>query len=182
MKKVLLVVGPALVALTSAVWGVLAWRDTHPRFAMATYELKAGYSIELPAGWPKPDEEMQVVTIENVADLRNGSLDRFRWTFGIHDAGVNEQVDRVIEELRSGCVRPPRIRAVVLANGVAAKTFTCWEFMGELNQEHRAYAFKAPNGHVYSSWQPMARDWRTKRRYDNLFRAILGSMKFKSQA
>lgn len=179
MRRVLLLGGLATVALASAIWGTRAWRDTHPHFPVAAYELKAGYSLELPVGWPKPDEEWGIVTIENAADLRNGSLDQFKWGFGIQDTGVNDQVDRVIEELRSGCVRPPRIRDVVLANGVAAKTFTCWEFMGELNQEHRAYAFKAPNGHVYSSWQPMARDWRTKRRYENLFRAVIGSMKFK---
>lgn len=179
MKKIPLIGGLAAAALASAVWGIRAWRDTHPRFAVATYELRSGYSLELPAGWPKPDEEFGIVSIENSPDRREDSLDRLSWGFGIHDYGVSGQVEKIISELSSGCVRPPRVHDVVLSNGVKAKTFTCWEFMGELNQEHRGYAFKAPNGHVYSSWQPMARDWRTKRRYDNLFRAVLGSMKFK---
>lgn len=180
MKRLLLPGGLTIIALAAVLWGMRAWLDTHPRFAVTSYELKSGYSLELPAGWPRPNEEFGIVSIENSPDRREGSLDQFNWGFGIHDSGVGGHVEKIIEELSSGCVSPPRIRDIALSNGVMAKTFTCWEFMGELNQEHRGYAFKAPNGHVYSSWQPMARDWRTKRRYDNLFRAVLGSMKFKS--
>lgn len=179
MNKRWLVGGFLAVVLASVPFGVGAWRDTHPSYTTTAHELKAGYSVELPAGWLKPYEETDLVDIKSSNDLREGSLDQFRWGIAIHDYGVHGEVEKVLEEMRSGYDTATRIKNIVLANGVVAKTWTFWEPMGELNQEHRAYIFKAPNGHVYSGWQPMARDWRTKRRYDNIFREVLGSMKFK---
>lgn len=178
MNKRFLAGGLAAVVLAGAGVGLRVRRDIQPRYASARHELKAGCSVELPVGWPKPDEEDNLVDIKSVGDGREGSLDQFLWGIAIHDYGVNAQADKVLEEMRSGGAAP-RASDVVLANGVVAKTWTVWEPMGELSQEHRGYVFKAPNGHVYSVWQPMARDWRTKRRYDNIFRTILGSMKFK---
>lgn len=85
-----------------------------------------------------------------------------------------------MREMRSGHTPPPPAPVdVLLAGGVAAKTWTSWDSRGELNQEQRRYVFKAPNGHVYSVLQPMPPGWRMKRRYDNLFRDIIESMKFK---
>ena len=63
MNRRLLLGGLTLVALISAGWGFRAWRDIHPRLATATYELKAGYSIELPAAWPKPSRVIYPPTI-----------------------------------------------------------------------------------------------------------------------
>lgn len=178
MKRPLLFVCIAAVAMASFIWGIFAWKDTHPRYPTTAYALKAGYSLEIPIGWPRPDEQSKFVVVENTPDLRDGSLDRFGWNISIFDHGTEGNSEIVLKQLRSGCVKPPRVEAVVFANGVSAKTFTCWMFMGEINQEHRGYVFTAPNGRIYTGWQPMARDWRTKKRYDNLFRAILGSMKF----
>jgi hypothetical protein len=179
MKKLFLAGGLAAFALALAVWGIRTWQDTHPRYEITVHALKAGYSIELPASWPKPGGEAEFIVIENSPDSREGSFDQFRQRISIHDYGTNVDAEKVIQEMRSGYDTATRVSAAVLANGIVAKTWTFWEPMGELNQEHRGYVFKAPNGRIYSVLEPMARDWRTKRRYDNLFRAVLGSMKFK---
>lgn len=180
MKRAGLVGGLAVVATASLLWGLRIRHDTHPVFPVASFELKSGYSLELPVGWPLPDEEFGIVTIESPGDHRAGSLDEYRWRIGVHDYGLNGEVGKVVDEFRAGDKSGSPVRDVVLANGIVAKTWTYVQPMIELSQEHRVYVFKAPNGHVYSALEPMARDWRTKRRYDNIFRKVLGSMKFKS--
>lgn len=166
-----------VLVLIPAIYGVRLWRDINPRYETTSYTLKS-CSMKVPAAWPKPDDESGFVDIKNSPDGRPGSIDQFRQGISIHDYGVNAKADKVIEELRSGYESATSVSSVVLANGVVAQTWTFWEPMGELNQEHRAYVFIASNGRVYSVMEPMARDWRTKRRYGNLFRAVLGSMKF----
>ena len=94
--------------------------------------------------------------------------------------GVDGRVEGILEEFRSGDDAAAPVQDVVLANGIAAKTWTYVQPMVELSQENRVYVFKAPNGRVYSVLQPLSRDWRAKRRYDNILRAVLGSMKFKA--
>lgn len=178
MKKLAIGIAAA-TALISGIWGIRAWRDIHPRYETAVHDLKSGYSIELPSGWPKPDEEATFISVGNSPDLREGSFDRFKQGISIHDDGKNADAEKILREMRAGYDNATRVSTEVLANGVVAKTWTFWEPMGELNQEHRAYVFKAPNGHVYSVLEPMAIDWRTKRRYGNIFRNALGSMKFK---
>ncbi len=178
MKK--LVIGVATVtALILGIWGIRVWREIHPQYETTVHVMKTGYSIELPSSWPEPGEEATFISIENSPNLREGSVDRFKQGISIHDDGVNADTEKVLQEMRSGYDTVTRVSTVVLANGIVAKTWTYWEPMGELSQEHRGYVFKAPNGHVYSVLEPMAIDWRTKRRYGNIFRKILGSMQFK---
>lgn len=177
MKK--LIIGITAAAVILGGWGIVAWRDIHPKYETTVHALKAGYSIELPSNWPKPDEEATFISIENSPNSREGSFDRFKQGISIHDDGINADAEKVIGEMRAGYDTATRVSAAVLANGVVAETWTFWQPMGELNQEHRGYVFKAPNGRVYSVLEPMAIDWRTKRRYGNIFRTALGSMKFK---
>jgi hypothetical protein len=169
----------ALVLLTG-IWGRQAWRDIHPHSDLRSYAF-AGYSLEFPAQWPSPEQDKKYTVVRSAPDLKEGSLDQFKWTLSIADEGVETSPEKVSQAMRSGYSEaPPATQLVRLANGVDAITWTVWEPRGEVSQEHRGYVFKAPNGHVYSAWQPMARDWRTKYRYDFLFRSVLASMKFKS--
>lgn len=174
------VIAVALIALAGA--GRLSyrtWQDTHPRFPTKTYDLRE-HVITTPAHWPPPKVDEDFISIHNAADLREGSLDQFDWYLSVHDRGSATTIEAVLKEMRAGYTPPPPEPVdMTLANGIVTKTWTVWESRGELNQEHRAYVFNAPNGHVYSTWQPLSPRWRTKRRYDNLFREILGSMKFK---
>lgn len=153
-------------------WGIRAWRDTHPRYPTVVHELKSGISLELPAGWPSPDEELSLIEIGSLPDRREGSLDQLRWNITIRDHGVKVPMESVIGELRSGDSGGGRIKDILLANGVISRSW--------IYQEYRVYVFKAPNGHVYSVLEPMARDWRTQARYGRIFRTVLASMKFKS--
>jgi hypothetical protein len=179
MKKRALWIVAAAAAVFGAVWGRQAWSDTHPDFEVRSVDLPS-YTIELPAHWPDPRSPDTFVAVESAPDSREGSLDEFRWEFSILDEGAAEPPEAVAAKMFTEYPTQPRIEEVRLANGVAAKTWTVWVPRGELAQKHRGYVFKAPNGHVYSVWQPLAYDWRTRRRYDNLFRAVLGSMRFKS--
>ncbi len=179
MKKSVLIGVVIAAALASALFGAGVWQDTHPAYETKTHTLKAGYTVELPAAWPKPSEEEEFVGIDSAYDGREGSLEQFKQGMSIHDYGMKGDVDAVLKEM-VGEKPTARVSEVVLANGIVAKTWTAWVPWGELSQEHRGYVFKAPNGHVYSGWQPLPRNWRMKRRYDNIFRAALGSIKFKS--
>lgn len=51
--------------------------------------------------------------------------------------------------------------------------------MVEFGSQYRVYAFKAPNGHIYSATHDVPQGWKYEWRYNRLFRRILGSMKFK---
>lgn len=160
-------------------FGWMAWVDAHPRYDVRLVQLDA-YAVELPAHWPDPVKDDDVTAVRSAPNLQEGSPEQFRWTLSIFDEGTKASVDDVAASMRAGYEPTPSLEEVHLANGVQAKTWTVWVPRGELNQEHRGYVFKAPNGHVYSALQPMPPDWRTRRRYDNVFRAVLGSMRFKS--
>lgn len=178
MKGKLLAIAAAVAALIGCIYCRHAWIDTHPHYELIPRSFDS-YSIDLPAQWPDPEREGNFVGVHNVPDSQEGSLDQFRWALSIFDEGTGIAPEEFANKKRAGNSKTPALKKMRLVNGIDAMTWTVWVPRGELNQEHRGYVFIAPNGHLYYAWQPLASDWRTRRRYDNLFRAALGSMKFK---
>ena len=152
------VIGATLLALAGAGrFSFRAWQDTHPRLPTKTYAMR-DYSLTVPAHWPPPAEDMKSAGVENAADLQEGSLDQFRWYITLFDGGTKNSVEDVAKEMRSGYMTPPPEPVdVTLANGIVAKTWTSWDPLGELNQEHRRYVFKAPTATSIPSWSPCLR-------------------------
>lgn len=171
MKKIAAIAGAASIVAAAA----FLWIDGHPRVSAAPFELKSGVTIDLPLGWPKPDEEYGIVSIAA------GAGDGYPWSLSIHDEGEKGKISSVIEELRKGDGDfAGAIREVKLRNGIVAKSWIFTQPMVELSQDNRVYVFIAPNGHVYWAMLPLPNSWRKARRYDAIFRGVLGSMRFKS--
>ncbi|MBI2385016.1 MAG: hypothetical protein HYV14_03270 [Elusimicrobia bacterium] len=171
MKKTAAIAGAVFVFMAA----VILWIDANPRIAAAPFELKSGITIDLPLGWPKPDEEYGIVSISA------GPGDGYPWMLSLQDAGAKAKMDGVIEELRKGDGDlAGAIREVKLRNGIVAKSWIFTQSMVELSQDNRVYVFVAPNGHVYWAMLPLPKSWRKARRYDAIFRGVVGSMRFKS--
>lgn len=178
MKGKALIAAAALV-LAVGVMGGRFWVDTHPHYETQEHVL-IGYSIRIPSHWPGPEVEGKFVGVHNSPTLQEGSLDQFRWVLSIFDEGPTATPEGVIADMIKASDDRPAFRKVRLDNGIEATTWTEWVSRGELSQERRSYVFKAPNGHVYAALYHIGMDGTAARRYGNLFRAVLGSMKFKS--
>lgn len=175
MKKI--VISAAAVGTVAILgWFGLVWRDTHPDLVLKQYEIKS-LRLSSPETWEAPDASGNAIFIRSKPDEKS-ALDQFRLSLTIFDDGKGADQAKVIGELRKGYDESEPIRTVRLANGIDAQTWVDWEPMGELNREVRGYAFKAPNGHVYSALQPLVLSSRVNRRYTKLFRDVLGSIDF----
>lgn len=179
MKGKALVVAGAVLVLAAGAMGRRYWVDTHPHYETQEHAL-GGYSIRIPSHWPAPTKENSFVAVKNSPTLQEGSLDQFGWALSIFDEGTSTTAEAVIADMLKTSDERPVFRTVRLNNGIEATTWTEWVSRGELSQEQRSYVFKAPNGHVYAALYHMGIDGTASRRYGNLFRAVLGSMKFKS--
>lgn len=171
MKKIAVIAG----AVSIIAAAVFLWVDGHPRLAAAPFELKSGAIFDIPLGWPAPDQEYGIVSISAPPG------DHYPWDMSIHDEGAAAKVESVIEELRKGYgdLAGP-VGDVKLKNGIMAKSWISTQSMMEISQDNRFYVFSAPNGHVYWAMLPRPNAWRKARRYDAIFRGVLGSMRFKS--
>lgn len=171
MRRIAAIAGAASIIAAA----IFLWIDGHPRLAAAPFELKSGAVVDIPLGWPAPDQGYGIVSISAAPG------DHYPWDLSIHDEGAATKVESVIEELRKGYgeLAGP-IGELRLRNGIAAKSWIATQPMMEVSQDHRIYVFGAPNGHIYWAMLPRPKSWRKARRYDAIFRDVLGSMRFKS--
>jgi hypothetical protein len=171
MKKIAAIAGAVFIIAAA----LFLWIDGHPRVAAAPFELKSGVALDLPIGWPVPEQEFGIVSVSAAPG------DHYPWKLSIHDKGTDVKIESVIEELRKGYgdLAGP-VGEVRLRNGIAAKSWIATEPMMEVSQDHRIYVFGAPNGRVYWAMLPRPKSWRKARRYDAIFRDVLGSMRFRS--
>lgn len=171
MKKLAAVAGAALLASGA----IFLWIDGHPRVTAAPFELKSGIALDLPLGWPAPEQEYGIVSISAAPG------DQYPWDLTIHDEGTDTKIEELIAELRKGYgeLAGP-VGEVRLRNGIVARSWIATQPMMEVSQDHRIYVFGAPDGHINWAMLPRPKSWRKARRYDAIFRGVLGSMRFKS--
>ncbi|MBI5882949.1 MAG: hypothetical protein HZB91_07590 [Elusimicrobia bacterium] len=182
-------IGAALavcLAVLALAWMRREHRVTHPAFPTQTVETSS-YRASYPAHWERIDTADPRLGDREVTFLNHRAQagdfepwDRPRMAMTVRDEGLDcGDLAGLTAKLLKDAERPGEIEAWLLANGVEARTWTEQPATTDIPSVMRWVAFRGSNGRCYSAGFQVSVDRRTSKRYEHLFRTILGSMGFK---
>lgn len=175
----------ALVALlVGLVWGRHVWKITHPVFKTHVVET-SGYRASYPVDWAPIDPkdprlgEKELTFLNHLGPAPEAEpWDRARMAMALRDEGPCASLDEFSAAMRKGEEAGPAA-TWTLANGLLARS---WREAGptvDIPSTMRWTALRGSNGRCYSAGWMESADWKTRLRYENAFRDILGSLEFK---
>ncbi|MFH1722983.1 MAG: hypothetical protein ABII00_00010 [Elusimicrobiota bacterium] len=186
--KTLLAVAALAAMGVGARWTYVTYRIVRPTFSLQMVETST-YRAWYPAHWEEIDTKNPrlgdtSISFSNHApyDDDQPPWDRPRWRMRVTDKmaeGRYKTLDAAIEKIWRDGLDPTPIHEWSLSNGMIAKTWTHKVSFAELVGIYRWVAFEGPNGHVYTALFAVPPHWKTRWRYEYLFRNILASMEFK---
>jgi hypothetical protein len=166
-----------VAALAALAWGFGAYRDTNPRFSTQTV-VTPDFTISIPSHWPPPSVE-NPWRADSWLSIKNapiaGSIDEHLWSMTVRSNG-SATLEQVAAKLQEGSSKASPQKNILLTNGVRALTWSQWQPLGELSAENRIYVFKAADERVYSAMHWVSPHWKVAKRYENIFRGILGTL------
>lgn len=183
-------VGAGLIALlllaAGALWGRKAWRITHPAFPTQAVET-ATYRAFYPSHWepidvsdPRLGDKEVVFLNHRAQDGDYAPYDRPRLHMALKDEGTGfADLDALVAGMRKDGDAPGPLEVWRLENGLLAKTWVERPPTTDIPAAIRWLAFKGSNGRYYSAAFPVPSDWKTRGRYQHLFKSILASLEFK---
>ena len=184
-------IGAGLVALLmligAAFWAKKAYRITHPSFPTRVVETRS-YRAAYPADWepidttdPKIGEKEVVFMNHRAQEGDFGPWDQPRLHMTLRDEATGyADLAALTGSMLKDAEKPGVIETWQLANGVKVKTWVEHPITTDLPSIMRWLAFKGANGRYYSAAFPIPADWKTRGRYEFIFKSILGSMEFKT--
>ncbi|HAH06711.1 MAG TPA: hypothetical protein DCM05_09330 [Elusimicrobia bacterium] len=175
-----------VLLLGGAFWGRRTWQVTHPVFPTQAVETGT-YRASYPAHWEPIDPSDPRLGDKEVAFLNHRSqdgafepYDRPRMHMAVKEEGTGfADLDAMAAKMRKDGDSPGPVEVWRLENGLAAKTWVERPLTTDIPSSIRWLAFKGSNGRYYSAAFPVPADWKTRARYEHLFKSILASMEFK---
>jgi hypothetical protein len=184
MKKLAAWIVALAAAVGLAIYLPRAYSDTHPTFDVQWAETVT-YRVPFPKEWPKiPLETSSYLFVRNhdPGVYPKNELDWPRMSLAIHDEGpkhasVDEIINAWLKSAQDG--KASEIASVQIPRATDAKTFTFWDYRGELSVLTRVIVFKGTNGCFYTASYELPYRWRMRKRYENYFQKILSGVEFK---
>jgi hypothetical protein len=175
-----------LILAAAALWARKSYRITHPVFPTRTLETGT-YRAAYPVQWepidpsdPKIGEKEVLFINHRSQDANAEPYDRPRWHMTLRDEGTGyASLDSMVEGLLKDAEKPGPVDVWLFDNGIAAKTWLERPITTDIPSTMRWLAFKGSNSRYYSAAFPVPPDWRTRGRYEHIFKSILGSLEFK---
>lgn len=183
MKRGLLVLSSAL----AVGWSYRVWRVVHPWFPSQTVETSR-YTADYPSHWDSVDAKDPRLGEEEITFINHRApapeldpWDRPRWRMTLRDEGrAFPTAEALADSLRKQEERPEPLEKVHLSNGVEALTWVERAASVDIPFSIRWYVFQAPDCRLFRAGHDVPLEWKTRLRYERLFRSILSSVRFKS--
>jgi len=184
-------IGAGLVALMmlvgAAFWARKAYRIMHPSFPTRVVETNS-YRAAYPATWepidttdPRIGEKEVIFTNHRSLEENLEPWDRPRRHMILRDEATGyADLDGMVAAMLKDAEKPGAVGTWRLDNGVAARTWLEHPMMTDIPSTMRWTVFKGANGRYYSAAYSVPSDWRSRGRYESIFKSILGSMEFKT--
>lgn len=174
--------GVVLIASLGMLCAAIAtYRSVSPTFTVRLVEMET-YTAEVPTHWDDSSHETnpRLISKTSLRIQTHPVLEDERpleWSLRIEDRGPGVSVETETQKLRPSSASP--VEKFRFKNGITAST---WDYVvpaAHLEIPFKNYVFQASNGHLYHASHMISPRWKERWRYNNLFRRVLGSMKFK---
>ncbi|MBI5624934.1 MAG: hypothetical protein HY924_14255 [Elusimicrobia bacterium] len=174
-----------LLVVLGFVWLRREFRVTRPSFPLQNVDAPS-FSASYPSHWDQIDlsdprlGSREVTFINHRAQAGDFEpWDRPRMAMTVRDEGSCPELGTLVARLLKDAEQPGKAETWLLASGVEARTWTEQPAATDIPSVMRWVALRGSNGRCYSAGFPVPMDRLTRKRYEHLFRSVLGSMRFK---